>query len=94
MFRFIFYFLNLSIILMLVLLFASNKGIGKNDKLKNKIVRLDDNYSSLNKRKEDLEKNIKLFKENRSYQKHIIRKEMGFIEENDVIYIFNKKWQL
>ncbi len=91
MFRFIFYFLNLAVILMLVLLFASDKGVGKNDKLKDKIVKLDENYSSLNKRKAELEKNIKLFKENRSYQKHIIRKEMGFVEENDVIYIFNKK---
>jgi len=91
MFRFIFYFLNLAVILMLILLFASNKGVGKNDKLKEKIVKLDENYSSLNKRKAELEKNIKLFKENRSYQKHIIRKEMGFVEENDVIYIFNKK---
>ena len=94
MFRFIFYFLNLAVILMIVLLFASGKGVGKNDKLKNKIVKLDKNYSSLKKRKSELEKNIKLFKENRSYQKHIIRKEMGFVEENDVIYIFNKKWQL
>ena len=73
MFRFIFYFLNIAIILMLVLLFASNKGVGKNDKFKNKIVKLDTNYSSLNERKEMLQKNIKLFKENRSYQKHIIR---------------------
>lgn len=89
MFRFIFYMFNILVVIMFVKVFITQDSYEKNDKLNQKIELLENEYLSLLEKKNILRNNIESFNNNRNFQKSLIRKEIGFIDENDKLYIFN-----
>ena len=89
-FRLIFYILNIAIVIIFVLLIFSDKGIKQNDKLEALVLKSNQRYADTFKEYNDLKRKIKLFKENQYYQVKIIHEEIGYIGENERIYIFKK----
>lgn len=89
-FRIIFYFLNILIVIFFVFLIFSNKGIKQNDKLEGFVVKSKVKYENILQEYNKLKRKIELFKGNEYYQIMVIHKEMGYIKENERIYIFKE----
>ena len=87
-FRLIFYALNIVITIIFILLIFSSKGIKQNDKLEKLVIGSSIRYNKTLKEYNNLKVKIDLFKDNQFYQVKVIHKEIGYINENEKIYIF------
>jgi len=89
-FRIIFYFLNILIVISFVFLIFSEKGIKQNDVLEDLVNNSKTKYEDTLKEYTNLKRKIELFKKNEYYQVMVIHREIGYIKENERIYIFEK----
>jgi cell division protein FtsB len=81
--------LNILIIYFGIIFIFSDKGVIKNDELYDLLRKSEIKYNNELKKYNELKNKIKLFKSNEHYQKKVIHKEIGYIEDNERIYIFS-----
>ena len=75
---------------MFVFLVFSDRGIRKNDELRKLVKESGERYEKALQEYNDLKRKIELFENNVFYQKMVIHKEIGYIEDNERIYIFEE----
>jgi len=90
-FRIIFYLLNILIVLSFIFMIFSDKGIKQNDTLESLVAGSKVKYEKTFNEYSDLKRKIELFKKNEYYQLRVIHREIGYIKNNERIYIFDKK---
>jgi len=88
-FRLIFYITNIITILIFILLIFSDKGMKQNDKLEKMVAKSSVRYNKTLKEYNELKQKIVFFKKNQFYQVKVIHREIGYIGENERIYIFS-----
>lgn len=74
----------------MTLLLFSEKGLSKNDRLEEAITTLRAKNSILKGNIKTLNKKIKLVQGNEFYQQSVIRRETGYLNQNEILFIFEK----
>jgi tetrahydromethanopterin S-methyltransferase subunit G len=90
-FRIIFYLLNIVITIVFIFIIFSNKGIKQNDNLEKLVISSKERYGKIQEEYNDLKRKIEFFNKNEYYQVMVIHKEIGYISEDERIYIFEDK---